>query len=153
MRALFCVIVAALLVAGCSRQAQRSDKADIDKAIRQHIAAKPGLAGGGMSVHVKQVEFKGDKAEADVQFQARSNPEASMVMRYTLKRTGPGTWAVESGKSAASAQPQGHAPMGGEAPPQGMRGGGMASPHGMPPAQPAHPPAAGKQVPESTPKR
>ena len=75
-----------------------------------------------------------------------------MVMRYTLKRTGPNTWAVESGKSAASAQPPGHSPMGGEAPPQGMPGGGMASPHGMPPAQPAHPPAS-KQAPESTPKR
>jgi hypothetical protein len=133
-------------VAGCSRRGQRSDKADIEKAIRQYIAAKPGLAGGGMSVDVKQVEFKGDKAEADVQFRARSNPEASMVMRYTLKRTGPGTWAVESGKSAASAQPQGHSPMGGEAPPQGMPGGGM------PPAQPAHPPAS-KQAPESRPKR
>ena len=140
MRAFFCVIVAALFVAGCSRQAQRSDKADIDKAIRQYIAAKPGLAGGGMSVDVKQVEFKGDKAEADVQFRAKSNPEASMVMRYTLKRTGPGTWAVEGGKSAASA------------PPQEMPGGGMASPHGMPPAQPAHPPP-GKQAPESRPKR
>jgi len=153
MRVLFCVIVLALAVAGCSRQAQRSDRADIEKAIQQYIAAKPGLAGGGMSVDVKQVEFKGDKAEADVQFRARSNPEASMVMRYTLKRTGPSAWAVESGKSAASAQPQGHRPMGGEAPPQGMPGSGMASPHGMPRAQSAHPPAAGKQIPESTSKR
>ena len=106
MRALFCVIVAALLVAGCSRQAQRSDKADIEKAIQQYIAAKPGLAGGGMSVDVKQVEFKGDKAEADVQFQARSNPEASMVMRYTLKRTGPSAWAVEGGKPAGKQVPE-----------------------------------------------
>jgi hypothetical protein len=153
MRALWGLLVLALVVAGCSRQGQRSDKTDIEKAIQQYIAAKPGLAGGGMSVDVKQVEFKGDKAEADVQFQAKSNPEASMVMRYTLKRTGPNTWAVESGKSTASAQPPGHSPMGGEAPPQGMPGGGMASPHGMPPAQPAHPPPAAKQVPESTPKR
>lgn len=146
MRSLFCVIVAALLVAGCSRQGQRSDRADIEKAIQRYIAAKPGLGGSGMSVDVKQVEFKGDKAEADVQFQAKSNPAASMVMRYTLKRTGPGAWAVESGQPAGSARPAGHPPMGGEASPQAMPGSGMASPHGMPPA-------AGKQVPKSTPKR
>lgn len=140
MRALlaFFLGLALIFAAGCTRPSQANDKADVDKAIQQYIAAKPGLAGSGMSVEVKQVNFQGDKAEADVLFRAKSNPDASMVMRYALKRTGPRRWAVEGGKSAGVAQP--HPPMGGSGmPPQGMPGGEAA---------PAHPQAQ----PRSTPK-
>jgi hypothetical protein len=135
MRALVALGVgAALLLAGCARRSQQNSQADVEKAIQQYIAAKPGLGGGGMLIDVQQVKFDGDKAEADVRFQAKSNPAASMTRHYTLKRTGPNTWVVESGKSAGMGEM--HPPMGGGA---------------MPSAAPAHPPAGKQTAPKSKP--
>ncbi len=84
---------------GCSRRVPTENKADVEKAIQQYLSARPGMTSTAMSMEVKQVTFRGDQAEAEVVFRSKDNPQASMSMRYVLKRTGGNAWSVDRDKS------------------------------------------------------
>lgn len=160
------VLVGVLLLGGvaCQRRAaQSNDKADIEHAIQEYVSKRPGLSAEAMVTEVRQVTFQGDTAEADVLFRSRSNPDASMTMRYTLKRTGPNSWAVQGPKSSAGSHGMPRAGSGAASPHgQPEAGAPISNPHGAPaegatpqaaPA-PAHPPAGspGRQSSPSRPK-
>lgn len=98
MRTVLALSVTLLAGAGCARQARVNDKAEVEKAITQYLSTRPGLTGTAMSVEVKQVTFQGNQAEAEVVFRSKDNPQASVGMRYVLRRTG-NAWSVERDKS------------------------------------------------------
>jgi hypothetical protein len=94
-------------------------KADVERAIQQYMSTRPGLTSTAMSMEVKQVTFRGEQAEAEVVFRSKDNPQASMSMRYVLKRAGGNTWSVDRDKSRSLSA--GHpADRTGEAHPQGQ---------------------------------
>lgn len=148
-----------LLCAGCAQRSAQNSQADVEKALKEYLTDK-GLSIEAMNIVVRQVQYQGDTAEADVSLTAKSNPQASMTMKYVLKRTGPGSWQVQGPKSGGAAgggrtgmpMPEGATPsplgtpnpsnLGG---PGDTAGSGTApvNPHGMGQMPPANPPAAG----------
>jgi len=92
-------LVLLLALTGCSRPAPMENKAEVEKAIEQYLSTRPGLTGTAMSMEVKQVSFRGGQAEAEVVFRSKDNPQASMSMRYVLKRTGGNAWSVDRDKA------------------------------------------------------
>ena len=159
MRTLFALVVAAaLLCAGCAPKGAQTqnDKAGVEKALREYLAKK-GMSSDAMTVEVRQVQYQGDTAEADVVISAKSNPSATMNMRYTLKRTGPGSWEVQGRKEAAAGHgmPMPTAPEGPTPSPFGPPGSGAGAPGSAtnphaaqaPPAESAHAPGAKQSKP------
>ncbi len=114
---------------GCAPKSAQQNPADIERAVKEYLAKKPGLSAESMQIEVRNVQFHGETADADVLFRSKANPEASMTMSYTLKRTGPGTWMVEGAKGSKAGQ-QGHP--------------GMPAPDAKAPA-----PQPGKEAPPS----
>ncbi len=127
MRTVLALSAVLLSVAGCSHRAAQNNKADIEKAIQEHLNRRPGLASAAMVLEVKEVAFQGDRAEAEVVVRSKANPEARMALRYVLKRTGTSPWAVEGGKPSGVGRPHGTSP-----------------PEMAPESVPAHPPLAGQ---------
>jgi len=159
MRTLLALAVAVvLLCAGCAQRGAQNNQADVEKAVKEYLAKKD-LSTEAMNIVVRQVQYQGDTAEADVSLTAKSNPQASMTMKYVLKRTGPGSWQVQGPKAGGATGP-GHgmpmpegpapSPMG---PPNPSNLGGPgdtagpgtapANPHGMTQMPPSNAPAAG----------
>ena len=93
---LFVLLTAAL--AGC-RSPQADNRDNVERAVRQYLASKPGLSPDTMQTQVRDVKFNGDQAVAEVIIQAKDNPEARMGMRYFLGRTGANQWKVQPEKS------------------------------------------------------
>lgn len=107
----FILLAAAALSAACARQSIDTKPA-VEAALRAYLAQRPGLALDKMDMEVKDVQFKGDTAEADVVFRVKDG-EGEMAMRYTLRRQGH-QWVVErSGQTGASGadMPPGHPPV------------------------------------------
>ncbi len=116
------LIVAALVLAGCSKDIQTPE------AVRQAVtddvrarASKTGLNPDAMDVSVSSVSFATDQAHANVAFTPKGMPPGSgMSMDYTLARQG-GKWVVTdrqmSGGTPHEAIPPGSAPGSGELPP------------------------------------
>ena len=105
------VVAAAALAAACARQSIDTKPA-VEAALRAYLAQRPGLALDKMDMEVKDVQFKGETAEADVVFRVKGG-EGEMAMRYTLRRQG-NQWVVErSGQTGASGaeMPPGHPPV------------------------------------------
>ena len=101
MQRLLCLSVSLWLLATLAACARRQDnRADVERGIQRYIAAKPGLS-SSMSMEVRSVNFGGDQAVAEVIFRSKTNPQASIGMRYVLKRTGKDSWEVEPGKSTS----------------------------------------------------
>jgi len=125
--------VAALLLvvalAGCRRSAQTTEA--VRQGVIESIAGRVDVK--SMDVNVASVNFKGDTADAIVEFRAKgSGPGTGIQMRYTLESKG-GRWVVtnraESGASPHSATMggQGGAPQGGAMPPGHPPVGGGAA--------------------------
>jgi len=90
----------ALLLAGCGANKAEQDAA-IRKAIEQHLAGRPGLSSDQIVMEMKQVQVQGDRAEADVLFHSRNDPNAQMSFHYQLRSEG-NQWKVDAGRSGAA---------------------------------------------------
>jgi hypothetical protein len=141
------LIVAVLFgLAGCAQKPARNNQADIERALREYLNKKPSVSSQAMQIQIQQVQYQGDTAEADVLFRSKTNPDASVTMKYVLKQTGPGSWQVEGPKPGAPGHGNMPASAGAMASPRGGAGNagageasGMANPH----APAANPHAAG----------
>ena len=115
-------------------------KAQVEEAVRKHLARRSDLDMSAMDMTVQNVEVSGETAEATVGFQVKDTPEAGMSMQYRLVREG-GEWVVQPNAAAT------HAPGGAQPPPaQGLPPGhppaGGAPPQSTEPLPPGHPPVA-----------
>ena len=100
--------------------------AAIQKTIEEHLAGRPGLAEDQIVVEMKQVQVQGGRAEADVMFHSRSDPQAKMAFHYQLRSEGK-QWKVESGRPSAETSPH---------PPSSPSESAPPLPEGHPPLQP-----------------
>jgi len=107
------VAALALLLAGC--QQTGSINAQVQDAIAEHLASRPGIDASRMLIEVESVTVQGERAEADVIFRSRDNPDSRMNYHYELRRQD-GQWRVESGRPTAAESPH---PQPGEAQPEG----------------------------------
>lgn len=106
------VCAALLLLAACQKEgvAELESEAAVEAAIRTHLSTRPGLAMDKMEMEVRQVEFKGDTAEADVVLHVKDG-EGEMPFHYTLRRQGD-QWVVERGGGNGTGEPPpGHPPV------------------------------------------
>jgi hypothetical protein len=107
------ILALALLLAAC----QQADpiNAQVQDAIAEHLTTRPGIDATRMIVEVESVTVQGDRAEADVIFRSRDNPDSRMNYHYVLRRE-EGRWRVEGGRPTAAESPH---PQPGEAQPEG----------------------------------
>ncbi len=96
------VVSLGLSLAGCQRAA--SINAQVQEAIAEHLANRPGIEANRLLIEVESVTVQGDRAEADVIFRSRDTPESRMNYHYQLRRA-EGRWRVESGRPSAAASP------------------------------------------------
>lgn len=109
------------LLLGCSGGRDANTNAAIQRAIEQHLTSRPGLDGAKLMIELQQVNIQGDRAQAEVIFRSRDQPQAQMAFHYDLRREG-GEWKVENGRpsAAGSSHPEaGSAPEGRETLPPG----------------------------------
>ena len=105
MRTASCAIwfaVMGLCLAGC--QQRTSINAQIQEVIAEHLASRPGISADRMLIEVQTVTVQGDRAEAEVIFRSRDNPESRMAYHYELRRED-GAWKVEGGRPSAAESP------------------------------------------------
>ena len=117
--------VIAVFLAGC--QQATSINTQVQEAIGEHLADRPGIDATRMMVEVETVVVDGDQAEAEVIFRSRDTPDSRMNYHYELSRAD-GKWKVESGRPSAAQSPhpqsgsgeegsgtlpEGHPPVGG----------------------------------------
>ena len=127
MRPAIWMIVVGCLLAGCSGQRDANSNAAIQRAIEQHLSSRAGLDASKMLIEVQQVKIQGERAQAEVIFRSRDNPQASMAFSYELRREA-GEWKVENGRPSTAGSPH----------PDGGSGAEEGSP-----LPPGHPPAEG----------
>jgi len=116
--------VMGLCLAGCQRGA--SINAQVQSAIAEHLAERPGISADRLLIEVETVTVQGDRAEAEVIFRSRDNPESRMDYHYELRRED-GAWKVASGRPSAAGSPH----PGGESTPEE----GATLPEGHPPVE------------------
>jgi len=104
-----CLVGAALVLSGCNRSGGVQSKTAIQEAIERHLQKQSTVLLDNMTVEVQDVNFEGDRANADVKFRSKQSPDVIVGRRYVLRRVG-GQWQVESSSSS----------------------GGMGNPHGGP---------------------
>jgi hypothetical protein len=120
-------VALALVLGGCQQTA--SINSQVQEAVAEHLASRPGIDATRMLVEVESVTVQADRAEADVIFRSRDNPESRMNYHYELRREGD-QWKVESGRPSsaesphpesgggdepgAGTLPEGHPPVGGQ---------------------------------------
>jgi hypothetical protein len=111
-------------LAGC--QGGTSINGQVQEAIAEHLASRPGIDATRMTVEVESVSVQGDQAEAEVVFRSRDTPDSRMNYHYELRRAD-GKWTVENGRPSGAESP--HPQSGG-----GEEGAGSgALPEGHPP--------------------
>jgi hypothetical protein len=109
------------LCGGCGRPAETPEA--VRQAVMDHVSTRVNLA--AMDVNVSSVSFKGETAEAIVEFRPKDGTGGSGIqMNYILERQG-SKWTVRS-KSDAGGSPH---------------GGGMTPGQELPPG---HPPTTGE---------
>lgn len=112
-RVLGIALIASLGLLGCQQEAsEASPEAEIEAAIKAHLATKSQLDLAKMEIEVQQVDVQGDVARALVVFRTKDG-EAEMPVRYSLARVD-GSWVVEDkGPRRGHGQPlpQGHPPV------------------------------------------
>ena len=118
------VLALALSWAGC--QQATNINTQVQEAIGEHLASRPGVDATRMVVEVQTVSVQGDQAEAEVIFRSRDAPDSRMNYHYVLKKA-EGKWKVESGRPSAAQSP--HPQPGGS---EGAPGAGTL-PEGHPP--------------------
>ena len=102
-RALLLMSVGCFL-AGCGSVRPSDPQSAIRQAIEEHLAGRTGLASDKIVMDLKQVQVKGDKAEADVVFRSRSDPKATMAFHYQLHTEG-NQWKVDTGRPSGDTSP------------------------------------------------
>jgi hypothetical protein len=90
-----CIVVLALVLAGCSRTGERQSKAAVQAAIEAHLQQRQNLLLANMTLEVQDVKFAGDTAQAEVKFRSKQSPDLAVDVHYTLHRAGE-RWQVES---------------------------------------------------------
>lgn len=113
-----------LSLAGCQREP--SINAQIQDVIAEHLASRPGISADRMLIEVERVTVQGDRAEAEVIFRSRDNPESRMAYHYELRRED-GAWKVEGGRPSAPESPH---PV-----PEAAPDAGATLPEGHPPVE------------------
>ena len=122
-RLLLLITIALFALSACSKPAAQ-DKAAVQKALTEYLAAKAGLSLDSMEMDVTSVTFRGNEADAQVTFRAKGSSDASnlMQMRYVLEQKD-GKWTVKgrsgmsdhggpgAGSTGTPAMPPGHPPM------------------------------------------
>ena len=131
---LACLLGLGIVLTGCNRSKGLESKEAVQAAIEAHLAQRQNLMLANMTVEVQDVKFKGDTAEAQVNFRSKQASDLVVGVRYLLRRSG-GTWKVESSSPTSG--------MGGAA-----HGGMGASPHGQSEAMPE--PSAETPAPQSS---
>ena len=116
-------VALAVWLAGC--QGGTSINGQVQEAIAEHLASRPGIDASRLMIEVQSVSVQGDQAEAEVIFRSRDTPDSRMNYHYELRRA-EGQWRVESGRPSAPQSP--HPPSEGDQPE-----GGMSLPEGHPP--------------------
>ena len=119
-RIIFALIFFASLAMGCDRgtapapTAQQSNEAAVKTAIQSYLASRGTLNLEAMDVDIKEVKVTGDRAEAQVEFRAKSGG-GGMQMAYALERLN-GVWTVKQSQSPMGESS--HPPIGGAAAPK-----------------------------------
>lgn len=126
MRQTVWMIVLGCLLAGCSGQREANSNAAIQRAIEQHLSSRAGIDSSKLLIEVQQVKIQGERAQAEVIFHSRDDPQARMAFSYELRREG-SEWKVENGRPSAAGSPH---PDGGSAEEEGS-----TLPPGHPPAE------------------
>lgn len=112
-RSLAVLLLACLALLGCQQESsETSPEAEIEAAIKVHVAKKTQLVLAKMEVEVQQVDVQGDMARALVLFRTKGG-EAEMTVRYSLARED-GSWVVQDKSSRGvhgQPLPQGHPPL------------------------------------------
>jgi hypothetical protein len=141
----FAAVLAALLLAACSRNVNIQNKEAVREAVISYLTARSaqtGLDMNTMQVDVTALTFRSDEAEATVAFRPKSLPEsAAMRLNYTLDRSG-NKWVVRGGGTPApGSEPEPEPELPPNHPPVDGPGGGKSAPGGELPA--GHPPVPG----------
>ena len=118
------VLALGLIWTGC--QQATSINTQVQEAIAEHLAERPGIDASRMMIEVQTVSVQGDQAEAEVIFRSRDTPDSRMNYHYELRRAD-GRWKVESGRPSAAQSPHPQPGEGEEGPASG------ALPEGHPP--------------------
>lgn len=110
-----------LLAAACGRggASKLESNQAVEAAIRAYLSQRSDLAMDKMVLEIEHVEFKGEKAEADVVFRVKDG-QGAMPFHYTLRREGD-HWVVEraAGRGmGAGPMPPGHPPLTSPPPPE-----------------------------------
>ena len=100
-------VVLALSLAGCNQTPNINGQ--VQEAVTEHLASRPGIDASRMLVEVESVTVQGDRAEADVVFRSRENPDSIMNYHYELTRQ-EGEWKVESGRPSSAESPRSCSP-------------------------------------------
>jgi hypothetical protein len=142
-RRLLTALLALAALAACHRGSNLESEAAVKQAIDHYLSSRPNLNVQSMDMQVSGIRFRGQEAEADVVFRARHDAQATITMKYTLRREGD-SWRVTPqaagsletghgmlppGESGSGELPSGHPPVGGQS----------ELPPGHPPVQPKHP--------------
>jgi hypothetical protein len=135
------VVLALACLAGCQKDIQNKDA--VRQGVINYLTQNKNLSIGSMDIEVTQVNFKGNVADATVQFKPKGGDAASgMTMHYTLEQQANG-WVVkkkaDNGHGMTS-MPQGGAMPGTMPGAMPMPSSAMPMPSGGMPA--GHPPAA-----------
>ena len=116
-------VLALALAASCARSPKLETEEAVRGALERYLAARPNLNMQGMDMQIGGIQFKGQTAEVDVVFRARSGgDQGTLSMRYILNRRGD-RWEVEPQSGAhggmvppanpgsATELPSGHPPV------------------------------------------
>ena len=98
----FGIVFFAACLAGCQRGP--SINAQVQSAIADHLSDRPGITADRLLIEVETVTVQGERAEAEVIFRSRDNPESRMAYHYELRRES-GAWKVENGRPSAAGSP------------------------------------------------
>ena len=96
------IVFFAACLAGCQRGP--SINAQVQSAIADHLSDRPGITADRLLIEVETVTVQGERAEAEVIFRSRDNPESRMAYHYELRRES-GAWKVENGRPSAAQSP------------------------------------------------
>jgi hypothetical protein len=126
-------VLALACLVGCQKDIQTKDA--VRQGVINYLSQNKNLSIGSMDIDVAQVNFKGDTADAQVQFKPKGgDPAAGMTMHYMLEKQG-SAWVVK--KKADSGHGGMSMPQTGAMP---APSGAMPMPSGSLP--PGHPPAS-----------
>lgn len=91
------VIVGTLLLSACSMTGGLKSKQAVQGAIETHLRDNPHLSLKNFNTQIENVQFKDDTADALAKFVSKSDPNATVEVRYQLKLDGR-EWKVVSSK-------------------------------------------------------